>query len=75
MKHPIMVMTEKEAVRNIARWIINDCDTPVDEIEYILNKCFDYDEIIDEYSGVFEYMQTNRPSWVLKGDENGTVLR
>ena len=68
-----MVMTEKEAVRNVARWIINDCDTPVDEVEHILNKLFSYDEVVDEYSGVFEYIQKNRPSWALKGETNGTV--
>tara|TARA_R110002126_G_scaffold85823_2_gene207458 strand:- start:819 stop:1034 length:216 start_codon:yes stop_codon:yes gene_type:complete len=55
----------------IARWILTDCDSPIDEIEWLLEQIYDpkesrvkidFDKVIcpkieDDYDAVFEQLE------------------
>tara|TARA_R100000951_G_scaffold115717_1_gene124743 strand:+ start:383 stop:601 length:219 start_codon:yes stop_codon:yes gene_type:complete len=53
--------TNRQYRHSIARWIYHDCDTPIEEIVYLLKKA--YPKFIDlesEYDAVLEFYNSQK---------------
>ena len=46
---------------NVARWIYHDCDTPIEEIIYILEKAYPkLKDLESEYDAVLEFYNSHK---------------
>jgi hypothetical protein len=45
-------MTREDKLTKIVRWIYDECDSPIDEIEYLIEKAFPNSKWLDNYDDI-----------------------
>ena len=54
-------VSKQEMCNNVARWIYHDCDTPIEEIIYILEKAYPkLKDLESEYDAVLEFYNSHK---------------
>tara|TARA_R100000773_G_C4193901_1_gene98779 strand:+ start:557 stop:754 length:198 start_codon:yes stop_codon:yes gene_type:complete len=54
-------VSKQEMCSNVARWIYHDCDTPIEEIIYILEKAYPkLKDLESEYDAVLEFYNSHK---------------
>ena len=54
-------VSKQEMCNNVARWIYHDCDTPIEEIIYILEKAYPkLKDLESEYDAVLDFSKLQK---------------
>ena len=52
-------MTEEDKLTSIVRWIYDECDSPIDEIEWLIKKAFPNGTWLNAYDDIITLMKEN----------------